>query len=84
MKTTLANLLETNETIITDGAMGTLLFSQGLPRGAAPELWNVQNPDGVRSIHQAYIEAGAQIVLTNTFRGNRLRLKLHDLSDRGR
>jgi 5-methyltetrahydrofolate--homocysteine methyltransferase len=82
MKTTLADLLDTNETIITDGAMGTLLFSQGLPRGAAPELWNVKNPKGVRAIHQAYIEAGAQIILTNTFGGNRLRLRMHDLSDR--
>lgn len=82
MKTTFADLMDTNEIIITDGAMGTLLFSQGLLRGAAPELWNVQNPEGVCSIHEAYIEAGAQIVLTNTFGGNRLRLKLHDLSDR--
>jgi 5-methyltetrahydrofolate--homocysteine methyltransferase len=82
MKTTLQDLLATGETILADGAMGTRLFDLGLEHGASPELWNVEQPDKIRQVHREYIEAGAQIVLTNTFGCNRLRLKLHNLSDR--
>ena len=82
MKTTLNELLISDEFIIADGAMGTLLFDMGLEQGGSPELWNVEHPDRIREIHRAYIEAGAQIILTNTFGCNRLRLKLHRLSER--
>jgi 5-methyltetrahydrofolate--homocysteine methyltransferase len=82
MKTTLQDLLATGETILADGAMGTRLFDLGLEHGASPELWNVEQPEKIRQVHREYIEAGAQIVLTNTFGCNRLRLALHDLSDR--
>lgn len=84
MKTTLQDLLASGEIIVTDGAMGTMLFALGLQNGDSPELWNVEQPDKVRSVHRGYIEAGAQLILTNTFGCNRLRLQLHELGDRAR
>ena len=81
MKTSLQELLMTDGPIIADGGMGTMLFSAGLPRGDAPELWNVERPDVVRRIHAGYIAAGAQIILTNTFGGSRTRLSLHGLAN---
>jgi len=82
MKTTLQNLLAAGKPVIADGAMGTMLFSLGLEQGQAPELWNVEQPDKVRSVYRGYIEAGAQIILTNSFGGSRPRLALHGLGDR--
>lgn len=82
MKTTLQDLLAAGKPVIADGAMGTMLFSLGLEQGRAPELWNVEQPDKVRSVYRGYIEAGAQIILTNSFGGSRLRLELHGLGDR--
>ena len=64
--------------VITDGAMGTVLFSAGLEQGDPPELWNLKYPERVAAVHQAYIDAGSQIILTNTFGGSRLRLALHN------
>ena len=82
MKTTLESLLDQNQPILTDGAMGTMLFAMGLQNGEAPELWNVEHPGKIRKVHQQYIQAGSQIILTNTFGGNRLRLQMHGLQDR--
>jgi 5-methyltetrahydrofolate--homocysteine methyltransferase len=65
--------------IMADGAMGTQLFAAGLQFGDPPETWNVLHPDIVRGIQRRYIEAGAQIVLTNTFGGTRFRLAMHNL-----
>lgn len=80
MKTSWHELFLTDDKpVIADGGMGTMLFAAGLPRGSSPERWNLERPEHVRRIHREYIEAGAQIVLTNTFGGNRLRLKLHGL-----
>lgn len=82
MQTTLQALLVTNGPVIADGGMGTMLFAAGLERGTAPELWNVEQPDQIRQIHRQYIAAGAQIVLTNSFGGNRFRLVGHGLAER--
>ncbi|NWF70038.1 MAG: betaine--homocysteine S-methyltransferase [Chloroflexi bacterium] len=82
MRTSLEALLQSSQTIVTDGAMGTMLFALGLQNGESPELWNVEQAEKVRSVHRGYIEAGAQIVLTNTFGCNRLRLDLHQLGAR--
>lgn len=82
MQTTWQALLAAGQPIIADGGMGTMLIARGLPRGTAPELWNVERPDDVRAIHRAYIQAGAQIILTNSFGGNRLRLGMHGLAER--
>ncbi|MBR7101596.1 MAG: homocysteine S-methyltransferase family protein [Clostridia bacterium] len=57
-----------------DGGMGTLLQERGLLPGEAPEKWNVTNPDIITSIHRAYFEAGANVVTTNTFGANPLKI----------
>ena len=68
--------------LLIDGGMGTLLQDRGLEGGAPGELWNVDNPDAVRSAHQEYADAGAALLTTNTFGGTRPRLALHGLGDR--
>ncbi|MBL8057923.1 MAG: betaine--homocysteine S-methyltransferase [Anaerolineales bacterium] len=68
--------------LMADGAMGTQLFAAGLQFGDPPETWNVLHPDVVRGIQRRYIEAGAQIVLTNTFGGSRFRLAMLNLQSR--
>ncbi|MCK4546125.1 MAG: homocysteine S-methyltransferase family protein [Candidatus Eisenbacteria sp.] len=68
--------------ILFDGGMGSLLIAQGLASGEAPEPWNVDRRDVVRSAHRAYYEAGADVVTTNTFGGTRLKLGAKGLSDR--
>jgi methionine synthase I (cobalamin-dependent) len=76
------DLIERGDPILADGAMGTMLFAEGLQFGDAPEVWNVDHPDVVRRVHRGYVDAGSSIVLTNTFGGNRLRLELHGRQDR--
>ncbi len=82
MRTTLQDLLAAGTPVVADGGMGTMLFSLGLAQGDSPELWNADHPDRIRSVHRGYIEAGAQIILTNSFGGNRIRLGRHDLVGR--
>lgn len=82
MKTTLKELLSTGHPVVADGAMGTMLFGLGLEQGHAPELWNVEAPDNVRTVYRGYIEAGSQVILTNSFGGSRIRLDMHGLGDR--
>lgn len=79
---TIASLLINRDYIIADGAMGTMLFASGLEHGDPPEAWNVDHPDRIAAVHQAYLQAGSQILLTNTFGGNRYRLMLHGLENR--
>lgn len=64
-----------------DGAMGTMLMAMGFKDGC-PELLNVQNPDIIRKIHEQYLDAGAQIIETNTFGGNRIKLREWGLENR--
>ena len=64
-----------NERLLIDGGMGTMLQEAGLPAGYAPDLWNIERPDTVRRIHEAYLAAGAQTITTNTFGSNAERLK---------
>jgi methionine synthase I (cobalamin-dependent) len=68
--------------LVLDGAMGTQLFARGLVSGGSPEAWNVEHPERVQSVHQAYVDAGSDVILTNSFGGTRYRMKLHDLQDR--
>jgi methionine synthase I (cobalamin-dependent) len=70
--------------LLADGATGTNYFQMGLESGDAPELWNFHHTDRVRRLHREFIEAGADIILTNTFGGNRHRLKLHNDQDKVR
>ncbi|MEM1332326.1 MAG: betaine--homocysteine S-methyltransferase [Actinomycetota bacterium] len=80
--TILHELLAERGVLLLDGAMGTELFARGLESGGAPELWNVDHPDRVEAVHRSYIEAGSDVVVTNSFGGTGFRLKLHDLQDR--
>ena len=68
--------------LLADGATGTNLFAMGLTSGDAPELWNCDEPEKIRALYRSFIDAGSDIVLTNTFGGNRYRLKLHNAQDR--
>ena len=68
------NLLEKKKILIADGGWGTELFKHGLSAGDTPEAWNMDYPDGVRAVAISYVRAGADIILTNTFGGNPLKL----------
>ena len=83
-KQTFTEALNSRPWMLADGATGTNYFQMGLMSGDAPEMWNVEHADRVRKLHRQFIEAGADIVLTNTFGGNRHRLKLHDGQERVR
>lgn len=67
---------------IFDGAMGTMLQAGGLKPGACPELMNIEHPDVVKSIHEAYIKAGSTIIETNTFGASTIKLEHYGLADR--
>ncbi len=75
-------LLESGKPIILDGAMGTMLMEAGLTQGDPPEEWNVLYPERLEKIHSAYIQAGSQIILTNSFGGTHFRLTMHGLQER--
>jgi len=75
-------LLAEKGVLLADGATGTNLFDMGLQSGEAPELWNESAPKKVEALHRGFIEAGADIILTNSFGGSRYRLKLHGAEDR--
>jgi methionine synthase I (cobalamin-dependent) len=81
-RTMFEELLSSREVLVADGAMGTALFDLGLEAGGCPELLNVERPELIRKVHSGYLEAGADIILTNTFGGNRSRLALHGLGNR--
>lgn len=78
----LSMLLKQRGTLLADGATGTNLFAAGLVSGDAPELWNVDQPEKIRALHQGFVDAGSDIILTNSFGGTRHRLKLHQADDR--
>lgn len=84
MTLTLFQHLQSGSLLIADGATGTMLMSAGLPAGSAPELWNVERPDQIIALHHAYLEAGSQIILTNTFGGSRIKLDKFGLGERTR
>lgn len=69
-------------TLVSDGAMGTMLQESGLDDGGAPELWNVEHPDRIEAVLEAYASAGANLITTNTFGGTAGRLAMHNLEDR--
>lgn len=80
MHSTLAALLAQG-VALTDGAWGTQLQARGLPVGDFPDAWNLTHPEAVREVAEAYVAAGSQIILTNTFGANRLRLAENGLAD---
>ena len=68
--------------IVTDGAWGTQLQQRGLEVGACPDAWNLQHPDRVEAVARAYVDAGSQIILTNTFGASRFMLAKHHLAEK--
>ena len=74
--------LKSDRVIVADGATGTMLQEKGLPTGMPPEGWLLENPDAVRSVHTAYLEAGSDLILACTFGGNRARLERKGLAGR--
>ena len=74
--------LEQGEILISDGATGTNLQRMGLPVGASAEVWVLDRPDAIKSLHTAFIEAGADLILTCSFGGTKRRLQSSGLADR--
>jgi len=83
-KDRLEKLLAERPFLLADGATGTNLFAMGLMTGEAPELWNFERPEQIEELHRGMVEAGADIILTNSFGGSAYRLKLHQQQDRVR
>jgi len=82
MSNLLTDLLSKRDWLLLDGATGTNLFAMGLMSGEAPEIWNVEAPDKIRELYDGFINAGSDVILTNSFGGTRYRLKLHEAQDR--
>ena len=78
---TWAEVFAGNRLLVTDGSWGTELAARGLRAGEAPERWNLDHPDVVRGIAADYVAAGSDIVLTNTFGGNRIKWARSGLAD---
>jgi 5-methyltetrahydrofolate--homocysteine methyltransferase len=74
--------LNTSQILLGDGALGTELQKRGMPVGVCPEEYNILYPDIIRNIHKDYFEAGSDLVETNTFGANRIRLKFFDFENR--
>jgi 5-methyltetrahydrofolate--homocysteine methyltransferase len=82
MRNDVQEVFDSTQPILLDGAMGSMLIAAGLTPGSSPEVWNVEQPEQVRAVHRAYIQAGARLILTNSFGGNRFRLKRNNLQER--
>src|SRR6266496_64890 len=70
--------------VLCDGAMGTLLYAKGIFINRCYDELNVSQPDLIRGLHHEYLQAGAEVIETNTFGGNSVRLERHSLTDRVR
>ncbi|HVI91755.1 MAG TPA: betaine--homocysteine S-methyltransferase [Dongiaceae bacterium] len=75
-------LLQEKPFLMADGATGTNLFAVGLMAGDSPETWNFLHPEKITALHQSFVDAGSDLILTNSFGGTRHRLKLHGDQDR--
>jgi len=82
MQNKLQELLDQKGILLADGATGTNLFAVGLQTGDAPELWNIDHPDRISNLHKSFVDAGSDIILTNSFGGTAYRLALHDAGHR--
>jgi len=78
MSNPLTELLNERDYLLADGATGTNMMAMGLPVGQAPDLWNLKAPEKVIQLHTGFLEAGADILLTNTFSSNQYRLCLDE------
>ena len=82
MPNLLAEIIATKGWCVADGATGTNLLGRGLETGYPPELWSVERPDDILWLHNSFIDAGSDLILTNSFGGTSFRLKLHNAQDR--
>ena len=78
----LMDRLNAGEVLVSDGGTGTFLQDRGLEVGEAPEVWNDSHPDDIRAMAEAYFAAGSNLVETNSFGGNRYRLRHAGLEER--
>ena len=69
--------------LLAEGATGTNLFSKGLTIGVSPELWNIENTRKIGELHTDFLEAGSQLILSNSFGGSSCRLKIHKAEKKG-
>ena len=81
-KQKIVNVLRTGKILVSDGAWGTILYQNGLKTGVCPDLWSLTHYDAVKDIAQNYINAGADMVETNTFGANRFKLEHYGLQDK--
>lgn len=79
---TLIEQLAARSPVVTDGAWGTQLQARGLQPGECPDAWNLLAAECVEAVARAYVEAGSQVILTNTFRANRITLAGHGLAEK--
>jgi 5-methyltetrahydrofolate--homocysteine methyltransferase len=80
----LSKLIAEGRPLLADGATGTNLMEAGLASGECAELWNETHTDRIRALHQGFVDAGADIILTNSFGANRRRLGLRGLGARAK
>ncbi len=77
----LLDMLNAGRVLVSDGAWGTMMISKGMKPGECPELWNVEHADDIFDIAKSYIDAGADMVETNSFGGNVFKLEHYGLGD---
>ncbi len=75
MKRSLRQALAERRVRLSDGAIGTMLQAAGLEPGEAPEVWNIRHPERVFDLHLGYVKAGSDMIMTNTFGGNRIKME---------
>jgi 5-methyltetrahydrofolate--homocysteine methyltransferase len=80
MRKPILERLASGGVLIADGATGTMLQAAGLPTGLPGEAWILEKPEEIKKLHQAYVEAGSQLILTSTFGGTRSRLQAAGLA----
>lgn len=84
MSNPILSIIKAKGWCVADGATGSNFFGRGLEAGYPPELWCLERPEDVLWLHRAFLSAGSDLILTNSFGGNALRLKLHNAQDRVR
>ncbi|MHA2031455.1 MAG: homocysteine S-methyltransferase family protein [Candidatus Kariarchaeaceae archaeon] len=82
MRSNFIAFVENNKPVVFDGGMGSMLIENGMGSDDVPELWNIEKSELIQSIHKQYYDAGANVVLTNTFGGSSLKLKTRNLEKR--